>query len=237
MLKHVQDINSRRIKVSSMASRPISPPKWVEPPIRHYKELGERLGINGDEIDIMLEHALKIQDPTCLKLFERFLFAAKLVSAEPLAAHHAVRKQRYDAHLNAVAKHERQMEQLARQNARIKGTNAEVIEQVNRRWKKLVEFIANRASQVAGLSEFTFEESIVFEVLAECQMATFDPIEVDTSLALALSFNEIGNATAYMEQQMLGSPKPWHPRPLEDDGVDPDWESMEYWDEHAKDSF
>ena len=229
MLKHVQDINHRRQKLQSGFQQP-SAPKWTPREPTRYKALGERLGINGDEIHIMLEHALKIQDPTCLKLFERFLFAAKLVSTEPLAQYNAQRKQEYDNHLLAVAKHERKLETLAHQNARIKGTNAEIIEQINRRWKKIIMYLA---SQVDGKSYkklvLPVEDAIVLEALFECQLAEVHPkVKIDVEAALALSFNEICNACAYIES-VFAAKFPG----LRFDGEvdeDPDVEDITVWD-------
>ena len=233
MRAQIQDINRRRGKLrSSNQFHTTSAPKWTPRQPRYYKELGEKLGINGDEIHIMMEHALAIQDPTCLKLFERFLFAAKMVSAEPLAEYNRARKDEYDRHLAAVASHERKMKALDQQAKRAKTTNTEIIDQIERRWKRLIDYLAKKAGSIKSRDEFTFDELVVFDVLMECQLAWLEPIRVDKEQALALSFNEICNACSYMEQQLLGPPATWnhHDDDEEDETYDPDWEDIEYWD-------
>lgn len=175
-LSSLDDILNRSQNLYRLAtSGPDEPekPVWRAPRAQEpYASVGDALGVDGNEVQLILEHFLNTRSPSVLRAFEKFLFVAKLDASQAIEKYNhslSEAKSQYRIHESSW---ERRYSAWKSQDAAHKVRLQEVRDQIQRRWIKLIKSLLT-ALERSPRSELSYEDQVALQMLERRGLARY----------------------------------------------------------------
>lgn len=204
-LSSLDDILNRSRTLDQMGqSAPDEPeqPQWIAPRAEEpYGSVGNALGMDGNEVRIILKHFLNTRSPATVRAFEKFLFVAKLDAAAAIEKYHQQQNEEKARFTTNSYSWQRRHEAWERQDRAHKARVAEVGAQIRRRWLKLINSLL-KAIEITPRNELSSEDQVAIQCLVRRDLAEYkgDTILLNVSAMSVLSVEEITDIIAVIHR-------------------------------------
>ncbi len=205
-LSALNDILNRNANLSHLVlTAPAEPevPVWYPPEAEEpYQGVGKILGMDGNEVQIILDHALQAQNPMVMKALEKFLFIAKLDASEALERYHAhvnLQRANFKNHSKSFQNQKAHWDQ---QMFSHKERIVEVRAQICRRWNKLINSLLRALEMHPNVNDLSPEDQIALGVLHYHKLALHSGTvwQLEVSALSVLTVEEIVDLIQHIHQ-------------------------------------